>query len=166
MSTITEMTDEHAPAAVPAPASGRGEGTAASAKRDRALVIPVPTAITAALVAGMFGLLFVSLNGLGNDIEGLRGEIGALRSDMDSHIGTLRSDMDSQIGSLRGDMGSQIGSLRGDMGSQIGSLRGDMDARFREVNTILLDHTDRLARIETHLGIRPPADTQAAEAQP
>ena len=137
MSTITEMTDEHAPAAVPAPApapaSGRGEGTAASAKRDRALVIPVPTAITAALVAGLFGLLFVSLNGLGNDIEGLRGEIGALRSDMDS---------------------------------QIGSLRADMDARFREVNAILLDHTDRLARIETHLGTRPPSDTQADEAQP
>lgn len=148
MSTITEMTDEHAAAAVPASASvsapGRGEGTAASAKRDRALVIPVPTAITAALVAGLFGLLFVSLNGLGNDIEGLRGEIGALRSDMDS----------------------QIGSLRGDMDSQIGSLRGDMDAQFREVNAILLDHTDRLARIETHLGIRPPSDTQAAEAQP
>ena len=124
MSTITEMTDEHAPAAVPVPAaaSGPGEGTAAGAKRDRALVIPVPTAITAALVAGLFGLLFVSLNGLGNDIEGLRGEIGSLRS--------------------------------------------DVDARFREVNTILLDHTDRLARIETHLGIRPPSDTQAPEAQP
>ena len=124
MSTITEMTDEHAPAAVPVPAaaSGPGEGTAGGAKRDRALVIPVPTAITAALVAGLFGLLFVSLNGLGNDIEGLRGEIGSLRS--------------------------------------------DVDARFREVNTILLDHTDRLARIETHLGIRPPSDTQAPEAQP
>ncbi|WP_420437186.1 hypothetical protein [Candidatus Poriferisodalis sp.] len=124
MSTITEMTDEHAPAAVPVPAaaSGPGEGTAAGAKRDRALVIPVPTAITAALVAGLFGLLFVSLNGLGNDIEGLRGEIGSLRS--------------------------------------------DVDARFREVNTILLDHTDWLARIETHLDIRPPSDTQAPEAQP
>ena len=144
MSTITEMTDEHAPAAVPAPGSGRGEGTAASAKRDRALIIPVPTAITAALVAGLFGLLFVSLNGLGNDIEGLRGEIGALRSDMDSQIGSLRAGMDSQIG----------------------SLRGDMDARFREVNAILLD-TPTGSPPSRHISAsgRPPTH-RAAEAQP
>lgn len=64
--------------------------------------MPIPTAIVAALVAGMFGMLFFGLNG-------------------------LRSDIDT--------------------------LRTDTNQRFSEVHAILLDHTDRLARIETHLDI-------------
>ena len=32
-------------------------------------------------------------------------------------------------------------------------LRSDMDRRLGEINTVLLDHTDRLARIETHLDL-------------
>ena len=90
--------------------------------------MPIPTAIVAALVAGMFGMLFFSLNGLRSDID------------------TLRSDTNSQIDSLRSEMRSEIGSLR-----------SDMNQRFAEVHSVLLDHTDRLARIETHLDIGPPA---------
>ncbi|WP_420610613.1 hypothetical protein [Candidatus Poriferisodalis sp.] len=33
------------------------------------------------------------------------------------------------------------------------TLRDDMNARFGEVNAVLLDHTERLARIETTLGV-------------
>ena len=79
----------------------------------------------------MPGLLFFSLNGL-------RGDIDTLRSDTSAQISELRSDMDTQIGELR---------------SEIGMLRGDMDRRLGEINAVLLDHTDRLARIETHLDL-------------
>jgi len=76
----------------------------------------------------MFGLLFFSLDGLRNDIDTLRNE-----------------------------MNSDIGELRNEMNSDIGELRSDMDQRFGEISTVLLDHTDRLARIETHLDlIRSP----------
>ena len=35
------------------------------------------------------------------------------------------------------------------MQGQIGDLRAEMRAGFREVNATLLDHTDRLARLES-----------------
>ena len=137
MATIPTMTGEPTPAAgtatptaadAPAgappadtktpPASGPPTATAAAAGQPaRTLAVPIPTAIVAALVAGMFGMLFFSLNG-------------------------LRSDIDT---------------LRADTNSQIDSLRSDMNQRFAEVHSVLLDHTDRLARIETHLDIGPPA---------
>ncbi|WP_420610374.1 hypothetical protein [Candidatus Poriferisodalis sp.] len=62
-------------------------------------------------------------------------------------------------------MDTQIGSLRADMNTQGASLRADMDAQFREVSAILLDHTDRLARIETHLDIQPRPDAPPVELQ-
>ncbi|MCY3891816.1 MAG: hypothetical protein OXF65_00810 [Acidimicrobiaceae bacterium] len=198
------MTDEETPAtAALAPASDATQDGAEqidridAARRSRSLVIPLPTAITAALVTGMFGLLFLSL-------DGLRGDIGTLRDDMNSRIGetneridstngridTLRDDMNSRIGetneridstngridTLRDDMNSRIGetneridstngridTLRDDMNQRINALgdeiREEMTAGFREVHAVLLDHTDRLARIETHLDIRPGAD--------
>ncbi|MCY3950788.1 MAG: hypothetical protein OXF61_16540 [Acidimicrobiaceae bacterium] len=152
MSTITEMTGEDAPATetappVPTPAAVAG----GAAKPVRLRSIPLPTAITAALIAAMFGLLYLNLNGLRADIDGMRGEIGSLRSDMSGEIGSLRSDMSAEIGSLRSDMSAEIGSLRSEMRAQI-----------NEINMVLLDHTDRLARIETHLEIIRQPDSQAA----
>ncbi len=102
--------------------------TAPAAASARTLSIPLPAAIVAALITAMFGLLFFSLDGLRNDIDTLRNE-----------------------------MNSDIGELRNEMNSDIGELRSDMDQRFGEISTVLLDHTDRLARIETHLDlIRSP----------
>jgi len=52
---------------------------------------------------------------------------------------------------------NDIDTLRNEMNSDIGELHSDMDQRFGEISTVLLDHTDRLARIETHLDlIRSP----------
>ena len=174
MSTITEMTGEDAPATetappVPTPAAVAG----GAAKPVRLRSIPLPTAITAALIAAMFGLLYLNLNGLRADIDGMRGEIGSLRSDMSGEIGSLRSDMSAEIGSLRSDMSAEIGSLRSDMSAEIGSLRSEMRgeigslrsemrAQINEINMVLLGHTDRLARIETHLEIIRQPDSQAA----
>ncbi|MYJ47383.1 MAG: hypothetical protein F4070_07035 [Acidimicrobiales bacterium] len=119
------------------------QADASSAASTRTLAIPLPTAIVAALITAMFGLLFFSLNGLRSDIDALRSEIGTLRDDTTGQISALRSDINGQISELR---------------AEIGMLRSDMDRRFAEINAVLLDHTDRLARIETHLDIRPGTD--------
>ncbi len=58
------------------------------------------------------------------------------------------------------DVRDEISTLRVEMSYEIGSLRSEMNARFAEVdrkfdqiNAVLMDHSDRLARIETSLDI-------------
>jgi len=73
------------------------------------------------------------------------------------------------------DVRDEIGSLRSEVSGEINSLRSDMNARFAEVdrkfdqvNAVLMDHTDRLARIETTLGIsgRPPSSETDTPTDP
>ena len=129
---------------------------------------PVSPNVIITLVGGLLtGLLLWQLNALGDNIDGLRtdmqteigglrSEIGALRTDMQGQIGALRTDMQTEIGALRTDMQTEIGALRTDMQteigalrSEIGALRTDMQDGFRDIYEILLDHTDRLARLES-----------------
>ena len=135
---------EPAPAPAPAtsaPAPAADSPTAANRARaagqPRSLLIPLPTAITAALVAGLFGLLYLNLNSLSDDINGLRNEMNG---------------MNGRIDSLRDDMNGRIDALDAKIDNKVDSLRDEMLA-------VLLDHTDRLARIETHLDLRPHTDT-------
>ncbi len=120
-----------------ATASEAPAAAAAETRRARTLTIPIPTAVVGALVAGMFGLLFFSLNGLRADIASTNGRIDSLRSDMTSEIGSLRSDMNQRF--------------------------SEVDQRFAEIHGILLGHSDRLARIETRLEIEPRITTTAAD---
>lgn len=151
MSTMTTMSgDRSSLPGTESAAETAPQADASSAAPTRTLAIPLPTAIVAALITAMFGLLFFSLNGLRSDIDALRSEIGTLRDDTTGQISELRSE----IGALRSDTTGQISELR----AEIGMLRSDMDRRFAEINSVLLDHTDRLARIETHLDIRPGTD--------
>lgn len=144
MSTMTTMSgDRSSLPGTESAAETAPQADASSAASTRTLAIPLPTAIVAALITAMFGLLFFSLNGLRSDIDALRSEIGTLRDDTTGQISALRSDINGQISELR---------------AEIGMLRSDMDRRFAEINSVLLDHTDRLARIETHLDIRPGTD--------
>ncbi|WP_419946317.1 hypothetical protein [Candidatus Poriferisodalis sp.] len=177
--------DTESPSTAPVPAIRQpSEQTSGLDAANRRLLVPVLTTVLGALIAGVFLLAVAGFNTLRSDIQSLRDdmktEIGTLRSDMKTEIGTLRSDMNNEIGTLRSDMNNEIGTLRSDMNNEAGTLRSDMnneagtlrsemagfredtDARFEAVNTrldainaVLLDHTDRLARIETHLDIRP-----------
>ena len=157
MTTIATMADEETPsAAAPAPTADEapdrdsgaaGRGTAA----PRSLVISVPAAVTAAMVAGMFGLLFLSLNGLRGDIDSLRGNISSLQENMNNRFDAVNNRIDAQVDRLD----SRIDSTNERLDNQFDSLRSTMEEGFSEVHAILLDHTDRLARIETHLDIRP-----------
>ena len=86
-----------------------------------------PNVITT-LVGGLLtGLLLWQLNALGDNIDGLR-------TDMQTEIRGLRSDMQTEIRGVR---------------SEIGALRSDMQDGFRDIYEILLDHTDRLAHLES-----------------
>ncbi|MCY3893803.1 MAG: hypothetical protein OXF65_10965 [Acidimicrobiaceae bacterium] len=134
----------------PAPAAATADSPTAAnrfraAGQPRSLLIPLPTAITAALVAGLFGLLFLNLNSLNDNIT-------TLRDDMNGRIDSLDAKIDNKIDSLRDDMNERIDSLDAKIDNKTDSLRDEM-------LTVLLDHTDRLARIETHLDLRPHTDT-------
>ena len=137
MSTIADVTEDR-PSAVAPDAGGQQPAEsavlpAARAAERRSLLVPVLSTACAALIAGVLGLAVVGFNTLRDDIRSLDAKI------------------DTQIGSVRG----EIGMLRNDMHAEIGMLRDDMNARFGEVNAVLLDHTERLARIETTLGVEP-----------
>ena len=164
MATIDTMTDSGQPHPAqpatpqpPAPATPPPEPPAATAdaaqdrvgtaRQPRPLLIPLPTAVTAALVAGLFGLLYLNLNGLSDDINGLRNEMNG----MNGRIDALRSDTNSSIDTLRNEMNGRIDGLDAKIDNKVDSLRNEMLA-------VLLDHTDRLSRIETHLDLRPHTD--------
>lgn len=120
----------------------------AAAQRSMTVVVTVFGAIITALLGGMF-LFMISA------IDDVRDEISALRSEMHDEISSLRSDMSAEIGNLRSDMSAEINSLRSEMNARF----AEVDRKFDQVNAVLMDHTDRLARIETTLGIsgRPPS---------
>ncbi len=64
---------------------------------------------------------------------------------------TLRSDILSVRTELREEINGEIGSLRTEMRDEIGSLRTELHDFRTEVGAVLLDHAERLARIETLL---------------
>ena len=61
---------------------------------------------------------------------------------------TLRSDIISVRTELRDELTGEIGSLRTEMREEIASVRTELREFRTEVSTVLLDHTERLARIE------------------
>ena len=77
-----------------------------------------------------------------------------LRSD----IMSVRTELTGEIGSLRTEMKGEIASVR----TEIASVRTELREFRTEVSTVLLDHAERLARIETLIlnGALSPAPTQ------
>lgn len=137
MSTIADVTEDRPPADAP-DAGGQQPAEsavlpAARAAERRSLLVPVLSTACAALIAGVLGLAVVGFN--------------TLRDDMKARF----AQVDAQFGSVH----AEIGMLDARIDVQIGMLRDDMSARFGEVNAVLLDHTERLARIETTLGVEP-----------
>lgn len=148
MATIATMTNEgdaqtESPAATPVAAHPQPPAEANSASTaNNPLLVPVLTTVTGALIAGVFLFAILGFNSLRGDFNSLRSDFNSMRNDMNS----MRSDVKTEIGALRG---------------EISGLRDEMNARFEAVNAVLLDHTDRLARIETHLDLRPSAEPSA-----
>ncbi len=127
--------------------SGTRSVVAAAGADRRALLVPVLSTVVGALIAGVLVLLVVGFNVMLGEIDGVRTEVAGLRGDMDAKFDSVRGEIDG----LRGDMNAEIAGLRDDMDARFAQIDArfvQMDARFAEVSAVLLDHTDRLARIE------------------
>ena len=141
MATIATMRNEsdveaESPPTTPVAAHPQPPADANSVSTaNHPLLVPVLTTVTAALIAGVFLFAILGFNSL-------RSDFNSLRTDVRTEIGTLRTDVRAEIGTLR---------------SEISGLRDEVNARFEAVNAVLLDHTDRLASIETHLEVRSTA---------
>ncbi|MCY3585573.1 MAG: hypothetical protein OXG76_07705 [Acidimicrobiaceae bacterium] len=105
------------------------------------------------------GSVRADMGELGTGLRADMGELEAgLRADMADLEAGLRAEMRAEIGSVRADMADLGTGLRADMADLEAGLRAEMQAGFREINLILLDHTDRLARLEAAAGLPRPSD--------
>ena len=83
-------------------------------------------------------------------------------------VGVLAAGLIALAGVAYSTLRSDMTAMRTEVRSEIGGLRAEMQAGFREVNATLLDHTDRLARLEAAAGLERPAEGGASgeEADP
>ena len=95
----------------------------------------------------MLGLLSTLL------VAALGALIGLMTWQMSS-LGDRIDRLDSKIDAVHDKLDAKIDS-------KIGEMRAEMQAGFREVNATLLDHTERLTRLETTVGLLAPADNEA-----
>ncbi len=116
----------------PAPISG------SRASRRRAFFGPTAAVtIIAALIASMTLAAVTAFNTLRSDII-------SVRTELRDEIAAVRTELRDEIGSV--DTG-----LRAEMRAEIGSLRTELHDFRTEVGAVLLDHAERLARIEALL---------------
>lgn len=104
------------------------------------MMVPMLTTVVAALIAGVFALAVIGFNTLRDDFSTLRHDIDALRHDVRDDIKALDTKIDTGLADLRDDIDERFARV---------------DERFEQVNAILLDHAERLSRIETILDSRP-----------
>ena len=101
-------------------------------QRSTTLLATVLGAVVAALIGGMFLFIVFALDRVSEDINRVSEEVSSLRSEMNARF----AEMNARF--------------------------VETDRRFDQVNSVLMDHTDHLARIETTLDIsgRPlPSET-------
>ncbi|WP_419912704.1 hypothetical protein [Candidatus Poriferisodalis sp.] len=118
---------------------------AARSVSPNAIIGLLGTLLVASLGA-MTGLMMWQMSSLGDRIDRLDAKIDAV----DNKIDTVHDKLVAKIDTLDVKLDAKIDN-------KIDGLRAEMQAGFREVNATLLDHTDRLARLETALGLPRPA---------
>ena len=91
--------------------------------------------LVTALLGALIGLMMWQFNSLGDRIDAQSARIDALGTE-------LRAEMRELESGLR---------------AEIDELETEMRAGFAEINAVLLDHTDRLARLETAAGLARPS---------
>ncbi|MDE0133369.1 MAG: hypothetical protein OXM54_00885 [Acidimicrobiaceae bacterium] len=133
------------PSADDAPAASQRVGDVASAGVQRRPLRTVGlVTVIASLITGLLGLAGLGLAGLG--FVTLRDEIAQVRTELGDEIAQVDAKIDTQIALLRDDVNQGF--------ARVDARFAQVDDRFAEVNAVLLDHTDRLARIETGHGER------------
>ncbi|MDE0136688.1 MAG: hypothetical protein OXM54_17840 [Acidimicrobiaceae bacterium] len=146
MTPPAEQQDPAEAAVSPAGAGARGGstgGAVAQAAGRRELsqnaVIALFGGLVVTLLGVLIGLMMWQFDSLGARID-----------DNGARIDRLGIELRQE---LRAELRAEIGGVRADMRDLEARLRAEMQAGFREVNVVLLDHTDRLARLEAAAGL-------------
>ena len=166
MSTISPMTadaeagaqhDPDAPGSADTTATQRGTPARNQALKKRSLVVPVLASVTVALIGGVFALAVAGFNSLQHRFDSMQGRFDGIEHrfvSIEHRFVSIEHRFDSiehRFDSIQHSIDTNTERLQRD----IARLEAEMDARFESVNQTLLDHTERLARIETVLDIRP-----------
>ena len=107
----------------------------------------LPIAQLVAIVAGVLGIIWSQQT----SIDNLRAELTA---DINRVETTLRAEFSAEIGGLRTELSAEIDGLR----TEIGGLRTELSAEIDGLRAEVAENSQRLARIEGHLGIGIPDD--------
>ncbi|WP_419912698.1 hypothetical protein [Candidatus Poriferisodalis sp.] len=165
IAAMTDQADDDTPSADAEPRPPAQPLPEASLKPEAAALSAAPAASSVAAGARLRAARPVSPNA----IIGLLGtllvaSLGAMTglmmwqmSSLGDRIDKLDTKIDNKIDALHDKLDTKIDN-------KIDGLRAEMQAGFREVNATLLDHTDRLARLETALGLPRPADPHTESA--
>ena len=112
--------------------------------------------IVVVLVAGIgvFGALLVAQltainDAIGRLDTGLRGEMAGIEANLNARIDRVETGLRGEMSGLRGEMAGIEANLNARIDGVETSLRGEMQAGFAQINAVLLDHTDRLSRLES-----------------
>ena len=119
-------------------------------------VIALLGTLLVASLGAMTGLMTWQMSSLGDSIDKLDSKIDTIHDKLDSKIDTIHDKLDSKIDTIHDKLDSKFDT-------NTGELRAEMQAGFRAVNAALLDHTDRLARLETAVGLLRPADDETPD---
>ena len=143
--------------AVPAPVAPQAATAAAGARTvSPNVMIGLLGTLLVAVVGAMTGLLTWQMSALADRIDRLDAKIDTFHDRLDAKIDTVHDKLDAKID-------SKIDGLRTEIDGKIDVLRAEMQAGFREVNATLLDHTERLARLETAVGLSWPAESETSD---
>ncbi|WP_419837111.1 hypothetical protein [Candidatus Poriferisodalis sp.] len=88
----------------------------------------------------------------------LRAEMAQQSADLRAYIAQQSVDLRAETTQLRTDLRAEMAQQGTELRAETADLRAEMQAGFAEVTAILLDHTDRLARLETAAGLPRAAD--------
>lgn len=110
------------------------------------------------------------------EIDGVRGEIRSVRTELKAEIDSVRGEIDgvrAEIRSVRTELKADIDNVRTELKAEIRGLRTGLEteidgvkAQTRELEAGHAETRERLARVETQLGSpageRPPAGSENA----
>ncbi|WP_419933329.1 hypothetical protein [Candidatus Poriferisodalis sp.] len=133
----TTALTEPSPEAVADVSSDAGEQATKRRELSQNAVIGLFGGLVTVLLGALIGLMMWQFDSLSDRIDGQNDRINSLGARIDW-------------------LGARIDSLGTELRAEMDDLETEMRAGFAEINAVLLDHTDRLARLETAAGLPRP----------
>ncbi|MXX98604.1 MAG: hypothetical protein F4Y58_01670 [Gammaproteobacteria bacterium] len=119
-----------------------------------------------ALPAAALSVVIYLQAGTSGDIQDMRGDIQALRTETNAEFRALRTEMAEGHQEIRAEMVKGDQAIRAEMNAEFQSIRAEMAAGDQSIRAELANTNERLARVETRLtsiervlyaDIEPPA---------